>query len=74
MLNQANPKFVPREWMLVHAYERAELGDYVPLLELTELFTRPYDEQLGDMTERFYRKAPPETYQGHGRAGQTRMS
>ena len=27
-MRRANPKYVPREYMLVEAYEAAEVGDY----------------------------------------------
>jgi uncharacterized protein YdiU (UPF0061 family) len=56
-MRAANPKWVPREWMLIEAYEAAEAGDAAPLLALHELFKRPYDEQPG-APARFYRWAP----------------
>ena len=39
------PRYVPREWILVEAYEKAAEGDYSLVKELLELFRRPYDEQ-----------------------------
>ena len=56
-MRSANPKYVPREWMLVDAYTAAEAGNYGPLQELQKLFQAPYDEQP-DFEARFYRKAP----------------
>lgn len=57
-LCRSNPKYVPREWMLVEAYEQAAHGDYKLVHELFELFLRPYDEQL-KFEDRYYRRAPP---------------
>lgn len=67
-MRAANPKYVPREWMLVGAYAAAEAGDAAPLLELHTLFKRPYDDEQPDVLDaerRFYRRAPP----GSDRAG-----
>ena len=52
----ANPKYIPREWMLAYAYEAAEKGDYEPVKELHQVLTRPYDEQPM-FEERFYKRA-----------------
>ena len=41
-MNQVNPLFVPREWMLVEAYEAAERGDNSVIETLQRLFDRPY--------------------------------
>ena len=56
VMRAANPKYIPREWMLVAAYTAAEAGDDAPVRELHELFRRPYDEQP-DFEARFYRRA-----------------
>ena len=53
----ASPKYIPREWMLVHAYDAAERGEYGPLHELHALLRRPYDEQP-EMVRRYYQRAP----------------
>eukprot|EP00439_Symbiodinium_sp_Y106_P046551 s5758_g5.t3 len=56
-LSAVNPKYVPREWMLVEAYTKAEKeGDYTVVQELYELFKRPYDEQPA--YERYYSRGP----------------
>lgn len=58
-MRAANPKFVPREWMLVGAYTAAEAGDAGPLLALQALFREPYAERAGEEAEaRFYRRQP----------------
>jgi uncharacterized protein YdiU (UPF0061 family) len=64
-MKQQSPKYVPREWMLVHAYEKAIEGDNAPLLELYQLFKRPYDEQSAEIEAKFYVKAPIEIYQSN---------
>lgn len=56
-MKQVNPKYVPREWMLVEAYTKANKGNYEPLKELQRLFLYPYDEQTS-MDEKYYCKSP----------------
>jgi uncharacterized protein YdiU (UPF0061 family) len=64
-MRRANPKFIPREWMLAEAYEAAEEGQYGKLRELHEVLQRPYDEQP-NYTDRFYRRAPASAFQQGG--------
>jgi len=52
-----SPKYVPREWMLIDAYEKAYQGDYSIVNELYQLFRRPYDEQP-QFEEKYYKRAP----------------
>ena len=56
--NMANPKYVPRNWMLMLAYEQAEKGDYSLIKELHELFSHPYDEQSELSASKYYIKTP----------------
>jgi|EP00945_MAST-04E_sp_MAST-4E-sp1_P005150 uncharacterized protein YdiU (UPF0061 family) len=76
MMNQASPKYVPREWMLVHAYLEAEKGNYGPVKELHVLFQDPYAEgpEPEGFAEKYYRKAPLETYEGVGLGGTAYMT
>ena len=53
----ANPKYIPREWMLVEAYVAAEKKDHSPLNTLYALFKRPYEEQP-EMEEKYFRLNP----------------
>jgi uncharacterized protein YdiU (UPF0061 family) len=53
-----NPKFVPREWMLVEAYEAAAKGDLTVLHQLHDLFKDPYGEATADLSAKYYRTAP----------------
>jgi len=59
-----NPKYVPREWMLVQAYDAAARGDFSITHSLYQLFLRPYDEQP-DFHEKYFRCTPP-CYRGKG--------
>jgi len=66
LMKSTSPKYVPREWMLVKAYEAAYEGDYTLVQELQLLFDRPFDEQP-QFEERYYRRSPP----GAGEKGGT---
>ena len=44
---QENPKYVPREWMLVEAYEAANKGDFTRVHDLHQLLQDPYAEGTG---------------------------
>jgi uncharacterized protein YdiU (UPF0061 family) len=58
IMNSNNPKYIPREWLLVEAYTAAERGEHGPLLELHRVLKRPYDEQP-EAAQHYYSKAPP---------------
>mmetsp|Transcript_32987 Transcript_32987/g.53107 ORF Transcript_32987/g.53107 Transcript_32987/m.53107 type:complete len:701 (-) Transcript_32987:985-3087(-) len=53
-----NPKFVPREWMLVEAYETANKGDFALVHQLHELLLDPYGEGTPALADKYYRTAP----------------
>lgn len=55
-MKQISPKFVPREWMLKNAYEKANNKDYSILNEISKLFETPYDEHTIEMTAKYYKK------------------
>ena len=58
-MNKVNPLFVPREWMLVEAYEAAERGDNMVIETLQRLFARPYsDDHDPRLVEKYARRAP----------------
>jgi uncharacterized protein YdiU (UPF0061 family) len=44
-MKKVSPKYIPREWMLVRAYQDAKNGNYEQIRILEKLFTMPYDEQ-----------------------------
>jgi len=57
-MRRANPKYVPREYMLVEAYEAAEVGDYSVLREVFKACCEdPYEE--GE-NSKYYGLAPEE--------------
>ncbi len=58
LMRMANPLYVPREWMLVQAYEKAYRGDYSLVHELCRLFERPYELQSTALQESYFRRAP----------------
>jgi uncharacterized protein YdiU (UPF0061 family) len=74
---QENPKFVPREWMLVEAYRRAGIagatGDYSLVHTLHRLFETPYDEHDAelDLVKKYFRRAP---FTALDEGGTSRMS
>ena len=47
MMDAANPVYVPRNWLLQQAIERAEQGDDGGVHELMEVLRDPYREQAG---------------------------
>lgn len=55
---RVNPKYVPREWMLVDAYQAAAQNDTRPLQRLQALFAAPYDEHSAEEESAFYCKMP----------------
>jgi len=70
MMKAASPKYVPREWMLMEAYQAAEQGDFEPLKRMHHMFTHPYEE-LPEMEERYYKRCPPELLSRGGLAFMT---
>lgn len=64
----ASPKYIPREWMLAEAYEKAAstlkdqrnstASDFPEIALLQEVFSRPYEEQSEEIEKRFYRSTP----------------
>lgn len=69
-MREASPKYVPREWMLVEAYNAASQDNHAPLKELQSLFREPYAEQP-QFEERFYCRIPPEAQSRGGTAFMT---
>jgi len=53
-----NPKYVPREWMLIKAYRDAtDLSDFNEIHALQQLFDgNPYAEQSSEMEAKYYKK------------------
>lgn len=70
LMRATSPKYVPREWMLVEAYEAAERGDYSVVHRLQRLFDHPFDEQPDEETH-YYRRAPQGSQERGGTAFMT---
>ena len=69
----ANPKFVPREWMLVEAYRSLiDRNDVAVLKRMQLLFEEPYSEHLdAPEMQKYYRRASDGELSG---GGTSRMS
>ena len=57
VMRASNPRFVPREWLLIEAYTAAENGNYEPFNTLYHVLQRPYEEQP-DAPAHYYSRAP----------------
>uniref|UniRef100_A0A7S4BAV8 Selenoprotein O n=1 Tax=Chrysotila carterae TaxID=13221 RepID=A0A7S4BAV8_CHRCT len=58
-MRKTSPKYIPREWMLVGAYEAAERGDYGKIEELALIFETPFDEHP-EFESKYYCRTPEE--------------
>lgn len=65
-MDRVNPKFILRNWMGTLAYEQAENGDFSVLKEMQQCLERPYEEQTEAVSEKYFRKTPPEFVQKPG--------
>jgi hypothetical protein len=72
-MRRTSPKYVPREWMLVEAYTKANSGDYSEVEALHTLFKQPFDEQE-DMEAKYYKKVSPPTARTHPPSSGTHQS
>ncbi|MBD2428455.1 YdiU family protein [Phormidium sp. FACHB-1136] len=57
-MQQTNPKYAWREWLIVPAYQKAMQGNYTLVKELQEVLSHPYDEQSRDVEDKYYRLRP----------------
>ena len=56
-MKRTNPKYVPREWMLVEAYRSAtDSADYSLVQKLHEVLQEPYSEQSEAVAVLYYKK------------------
>ncbi|HQS59432.1 MAG: hypothetical protein B7Y56_15285 [Gallionellales bacterium 35-53-114] len=56
-MKRVNPKYIPREWMLVEAYRNAtDSGDYSQVHQLHEVLEDPYSEQSEEVAALYYKK------------------
>ena len=59
-MQQVNPKYCLREWLLAPAYQQAVRGDYALIRELQHVMTQPYAEQSQAVDAQYYRLKPQE--------------
>lgn len=69
-LRAANPKYVPREWILAQCYTEASTGNYSMLHDLYRLFLEPYSEHP-EFEDRYYRLASTQDLRKGGVAKMT---
>ena len=77
LMRNNSPKYVPREWMLIDAYKKADEGDYTVVQELHDLFKQPYCTVVDDNEKyfkKYFRRAPQCTYDGIGIGGEAYMT
>ena len=72
-MRKANPKYTLKEWMLVDAYTKADMGkfiagDYALIHDLHDLSKNPYSEGTPEQHEKYYRRAPDESLTAGGTA------
>ncbi|KAJ1458459.1 hypothetical protein M885DRAFT_436402 [Pelagophyceae sp. CCMP2097] len=70
-MNQSNPKYILREWMLVAAYEAAQRGDFSVAKELQEICKKPYEDQAESVSDKYFRPAPKDEVNRPGTAFMT---
>lgn len=62
-MKQVNPKYIPREWMLVEAYRSAtDAGDFTLVRRLHALLADPYSEQSPELAALYYTKKRDEYF------------
>jgi len=56
-MKRVNPKYIPREWMMVEAYRSAtDAGDYRLVQKLHDVLEDPYGEQSESVAALYYKK------------------
>ena len=65
-MQQTNPKYTWREWLVVPAYEQAMQGDYRLIQELQQVLSAPYAEQSQDIEAKYYRLKPKAFFNAGG--------
>jgi uncharacterized protein YdiU (UPF0061 family) len=65
-MNHSNPKYTWREWLIMPAYQQAEHGEMSQIKELQQIFSHPYEEQLGELEMKYNRLKPQEFFSAGG--------
>lgn len=66
VMNRSNPKYTWREWLIMPAYQQAEHGETSQIKELQQVFSQPYEEQLGELEMKYNRLKPQEFFSAGG--------
>lgn len=66
VMNHSNPKYTWREWLIMPAYQQAEHGEMSQIKELQQIFSHPYEEQLGELEMKYNRLKPQEFFRAGG--------
>jgi len=66
VMNHSNPKYTWREWLIMPAYQQAEHGETSQIKELQQIFSHPYEEQLGELEMKYNRLKPQEFFSAGG--------
>lgn len=66
VMNHSNPKYTWREWLIMPAYQQAEHGETSQIKELQQIFSHPYEEQLGELEMKYNRLKPQEFFNAGG--------
>lgn len=59
MMNQNNPRYILRNYLVQIAIKKAEQGDYSEIHRLIKLLQDPYDGK-GEFNESIYDQLPPD--------------
>lgn len=57
-MQQVNPKYTWREWLIVPAYQQANTGDFEGVHELQNILTQPFEQQCTEVENKYYRLKP----------------
>jgi uncharacterized protein YdiU (UPF0061 family) len=66
MMQQVNPKYSWREWLVVPAYEQASHGDFNLVRTLQGILTQPYVDQGAEVDEQYYQLKPRRFFNAGG--------
>lgn len=61
-MQQINPKYCLREWLVVPAYQQAAKGNYQPVRELQAVMREPYAEQSKAIEQKYYCLKPAQYF------------
>ncbi|MBU3001859.1 protein adenylyltransferase SelO family protein [Paraglaciecola arctica] len=58
IMQQVNPKYTWREWLVVPAYQQAGAGDFALVRELQQVLTQPFNDQSSEVDSKYNRLKP----------------